>query len=820
MEVLKSFTIIKKPCNFNYKELATDIKIIRYDLSDMNVYFRYVTDGRIYYGNGTINVGMGLIYFMEFINGSSLWTINITPSHHNNLCYSGTHYCYKFSYTIILNVNEIKKYINSSAILNETLYNHYYNKLSDNVDIKNKSFIPTNKMIGKPKNFIKVDLYDYQRKTIAKMLEIELSNKVYEIDYINDIKIGDDTYKIDPFDKKFILDNKERKLQLKSKGGILADEMGLGKTISCIGLIHLNPSNITDKYTKCCSTSKLNTRATLIICPSHLVKQWEMEVRKCNDKLKILTIVTQKDHNKITYNEFIDNDIIITSQQFIMNFSGYQMINYRKCSSSTVNFQERLNTIYSYYNTTFSDETKLATETNPLFEYFNFHRLILDEAHEIFGNLLNKPTLSNYISEWLNNIDTNYNWYVSGTPFVNKDALYNTFSFIKLHVHNNIYKCNFDCKNYKDISRLINKENLWDNILEHICIRHLKKDVDKQVNIVGYEEEIIWIKLTEMEQKLYDNKKSNSSREYLQQLCCHPLIVDNKNIYNDKEIDLDVMQDRLVEYHKERFNTYTLKLDKLDNTSKAYAMTKKSFENIITESKYMISLLERIKKPNILDDENCSICLCDYDNPVMTLCGHIYCSHCIKEALKVKQLCPNCKSDLTNQELLVINGVSKNIINEDNIHMLMKKYGSKLGKLILMVQSLIENKNNRIIIFSQWDYMLLLIGKTLGDNNINNCFIKGNVHVRTSSINKFKKDDNDMRVIMLSLKNSASGTNLTEASHIFFVEPIDAEKEEINTIESQAIARACRIGQKQKVKLIRILLQNTIEEEIYKDIHT
>ena len=69
---------------------------------------------------------------------------------------------------------------------------------------------------------------------------------------------------------------------------------------------------------------------------------------------------------------------------------------------------------------------------------------------------------------------------------------------------------------------------------------------------------------------------------------------------------------------------------------------------------------------------------------------------------------------------------------------------------------------------------------------------------------------------MLSLKNAASGTNLTEATHIFFVEPINSSKEESKAIESQAIARACRVGQKQKVILIRILIENSIEETIYR----
>ena len=69
---------------------------------------------------------------------------------------------------------------------------------------------------------------------------------------------------------------------------------------------------------------------------------------------------------------------------------------------------------------------------------------------------------------------------------------------------------------------------------------------------------------------------------------------------------------------------------------------------------------------------------------------------------------------------------------------------------------------------------------------------------------------------MLSLKNAASGTNLTEATHIFFVEPINASKEECRAIEGQAIARACRVGQKQKIMLMRILIEKSIEEEIYR----
>ena len=77
------------------------------------------------------------------------------------------------------------------------------------------------------------------------------------------------------------------------------------------------------------------------------------------------------------------------------------------------------------------------------------------------------------------------------------------------------------------------------------------------------------------------------------------------------------------------------------------------------------------------------------------------------------------------------------------------------------------------------------------------------------------KLDKDIKVIMLSLENAASGTNLTEATHLIFTDPIDGSREQIQTIENQAIGRACRIGQKNQVKIIKMITKDTIEEEIY-----
>jgi SNF2 family DNA or RNA helicase len=195
-------------------------------------------------------------------------------------------------------------------------------------------------------------------------------------------------------------------------------------------------------------------------------------------------------------------------------------------------------------------------------------------------------------------------------------------------------------------------------------------------------------------------------------------------------------------------------------------------------------------------------------SPMLTPCGHIFCERCIKTCIDNKPECPLCKTNITFDKLVKIKETAQPVI--DTTNPLIMKYGTKLGKLIQMVRELLA-QDARIIIFSQWDEMLLLIRKSMGENDIDCSFISGNVYCRNKAISKFKLGGKDNSVILLSLQNSASGTNLTEATHIFFVEPIDDTKENINAIESQAIGRAVRTGQKQVTQIIRILCKNSIK---------
>lgn len=691
-----------------------------------------------------------------------------------------------------------------------------------NFTLDNKSFyncLPEeNSIIG-----IKFpEFFKYQKQNITKMLSLE-SNQDISISSIIDIPFNDKHFSYNINTGKYN-DNTDKPLLIKTKGGILADEMGLGKTISMIGLTFFNPytgivGQIQDK--------KIQSKANLIIVPSHLSKQWEDEIKKFLPDKKIVKIYTKTNHSKITYQDIIDSDFVIVTQQFLLNFNYYIREGYKYVTPTTYYYPERITFINDTFDNWIKNKTKYNELTKPFLELFNFHRIIIDEGHEIFEKNLGNYRLNEYLLDFLNyNIHGNFRWYISGSPFTSNIGINNCFNFIKFKFQqiNERYDVYYSGFKFPSIGTQFNYNHpiIFDKIIKSITIRSLKSDITDEIKLPGYDEEYHFVELTEMERKLYDSKKGNSCSTILQQICCHPLISDSfRKIIGNEVVELDVMQDKLISHHKNIISTYENKITKLDKTNQSYHMLLANFKSKISESNYIINIMTKITEEVEHTEENCVICFDIMENPVLTPCGHMYCKECILQSMKFQSVCPQCRNKLSGEQLYSLEK-SKKKKHVEQVNPFIQKYGSKLGKLILMIKKLSLEENSKIIIFSQWDNMLSLIGTSLMENGIENTFIKGNVYSRNNAISKFKHGidsqgrKSNSQVIMLSLENAASGTNLTEADYIFFVEPINKSKNEISAIEGQAIGRVCRIGQTNKVKVIRIITKDTIEEDIYK----
>ena len=218
------------------------------------------------------------------------------------------------------------------------------------------------------------------------------------------------------------------------------------------------------------------------------------------------------------------------------------------------------------------------------------------------------------------------------------------------------------------------------------------------------------------------------------------------------------------------------------------------------------------------EEERCGICLGDIpeDDIGVTVCGHIFCYECIKTIIPQKHQCPYCKKQLKDNEIFMISyeRQKKEPVNMQELkdkNELINKVGTKLANLIFFL----KNSDKHSIIFSQWDDLLKKVGTVLDEYGISNVFCKGNTWQRDKAIRTFNSDQN-IKVIMLSSDSAASGSNLTKASQVILLDPVYGPYEFRRNTEWQAIGRAYRMGQTAQVEVIRLIIKDTIEDEIYK----
>jgi SNF2 family DNA or RNA helicase len=139
-----------------------------------------------------------------------------------------------------------------------------------------------------------------------------------------------------------------------------------------------------------------------------------------------------------------------------------------------------------------------------------------------------------------------------------------------------------------------------------------------------------------------------------------------------------------------------------------------------------------------------------------------------------------------------------------------ESYGGVSGKFETITRN-IENvisEGHKILIFSSFVKHLDLFPGWLKSNGIGYAMLTGSTTERERVINSFR-NDNRIKVFLISLKAGGVGLNLTEADYVFILDPWWNPASEI-----QALSRAHRIGQEKRVFVYRYIAGETIEEKI------
>ena len=663
----------------------------------------------------------------------------------------------------------------------------------------------------------KLELMQHQINNVAWIKETESQQFKYSYCHsynFSEIKLSDDCVFYIDLDSNMCYSYESLKkcmpinIPITFLGGILCDEVGLGKTLSFVASIladkykhKYNPKKkITLKHQSLGQGQEKEQCGTLVLCPKRLVQQWASEVYKyVGDLLSVHVITSILSLKSSNIEKMKKADIVISSMQMLAN------------------------TNYLYDN-------KVAK-----FSSIKWKRVIVDESHEFL--VIPHPG-KEYRTIWceLMAIKSSARWLCSGTPFAQQNK--NLFPALDYLTDN------LDCAH-----NLLNLD--YNIILDQIARRTTKEQADIIIKQPIYETKII--KFTNYDSIIYADAVRNRDIPAMWRICSNIFsvgehmelaeVIKDKTEFYLMKIEKGIQENKSMETEMRELvsakaqaqaqaqtqmqgqahsqmqmqgqaqaHSHQDDIKKELQTIKAAIRYRKNtyparIEHNLRENEHynkQIELLEKMKAP----ETTCIITGNELlDEYLICPEGHCYSMTGIKIMRSYKTdrhiLCPY------TQRKLFPAMFTKPIIK--------KAWGSKIGQLRIDISEIIGNSfdnENRIIIFSKYAETLKAIAAFLEEERYNYVCPSGTASQIAIGINKFKTDIN-IRLLLLCSEKSSAGTNIVEATHIILFDTLTSNTKESRAIETQAVARAVRIGQKNNVRVLRYIISDSIEEETY-----
>ncbi|HSE16315.1 MAG TPA: SNF2-related protein [Pyrinomonadaceae bacterium] len=132
---------------------------------------------------------------------------------------------------------------------------------------------------------------------------------------------------------------------------------------------------------------------------------------------------------------------------------------------------------------------------------------------------------------------------------------------------------------------------------------------------------------------------------------------------------------------------------------------------------------------------------------------------------------------------------------------------AKLDVLLPRLSEVIE-EGHKAIVFSQFTSFLSIVRRRLDHQRVVYEYLDGKTQNRRVPVERFQSDP-DCKLFLISLKAGGQGLNLTAAEYVFLLDPWWNP-----AVEAQAIDRAHRIGQTNRVFAYRLITRDTVEEKV------
>lgn len=564
------------------------------------------------------------------------------------------------------------------------------------------------------------------------------------------------------------------------KGGIFADDVGLGKTLSLVALSFSNPDTCLPvvehgklRYRGIHVISgRISTGSTLIACPNTLAYQIRDEILKFFHlhPHQVLLVSTKPQHSKLTALDYVNAEFVITTY----NFLGGPYYTKNVCNGySSVELEHQ--------DSFLSDPTL----TRVPFDCFHWHRLILDEAHELFNIADTEcPLEHRYLTnaaDRLIHYTSKYKWACSATPFSNlrnQLPLYAQFLDLRLNgvgVWEYLQgQSPYTAMSSTEFDKFL---GILSPMIEfHVIRRNTKESIGEQNHIPPYKEEVVLLDMTSQERLLHDALPDIASKLTV---CSCPELLVAESISGQTHLDdiVDIVNTSLTRdllhttelihlYESHSQSESALSVNYLRNWTPERIQRTRYRQTILRHGSALYSNVPARRDPLLLEERN------------------------------------------DNIELGSIEW-------ED----LVTRRGSKLPHVLRYVQNVLEDPSARVIIFSVHEALILDLPIILTRFNMSSVVCKGNVHIRANAFAAFKDpavpEKDTPRVLLMSLRNNASGADLFCSTHIILLDSMFGSREHLKAQELQAIGRGCRQNQALPVSVVRFLFRDSKELELY-----
>ncbi|KAL2501955.1 DNA/RNA helicase protein [Forsythia ovata] len=603
-----------------------------------------------------------------------------------------------------------------------------------------------------PKDVIKSELFLHQKEGLGWLVSRENS------------------YELPPFweEKNGVYVNELTNYQTDTRpepirGGIFADDMGLGKTLTLLSLIAFD-KRAHDVHTFA-DTSNVDVEKDEELDEEEHIVIFGQKSKKGRGSKKA---------NNSRKKQKIENQIGRTHDTG--QFEGVYVL--LENGPKDAKELQKYDIVLTTYTTLSSEES---WEQSPI-KKIEWRRVILDEAHVI-------KNVNSQQSRAVTNLNAKRRWVVTGTPVQNNSFdLFSLMAFLKFEpfsikgLWSSLIQRPLSQGDEKGISRL-------QVLMGTVSLRRTKEK--GLVCLPSKSIETFFVNLSEEEREVYDQMEGEA-----------------KNIVEGYILDDSVMRN---------YSTVLSILLRLRQICTDMALCPSDLKALLPSSK-----IEDVKNnPTLLekllsvlqdgDDFDCPICISPPTSTVITCCAHIFCRACILKTLKrTKPCCPLCRHPLSESDLFKAPPESSDTIATRDISL---STSSKVNALLkLLSASRDQSPYTKSIIFSQFRKMLLLLEQPLKAAGFKLLRLDGSMSAkkRAQVIKEFGVPTPQGPTILLaSLKASGAGINLTAASRVYLMEPWWNP-----AVEEQAMDRVHRIGQKNDVKIVRMIARDTIEERI------